>query len=259
MKAQILSNGGKTGEIELPRVFSERIREDICQKYFEVEKKIQPYAPFLEAGKRHSASGRISHGRRKWRTAYGKGISRIPRKIFWRRGDHFYWVGAEVSGTRGGRQAHPPKVVHFLTKSKINKKEAKIAIMAAIASTANLEFLRKRYETLRNVKVELPIVVNGEVLKLKAKEFYAFLGKNIPSLMNVALKSKDIRAGKGKLRGRRYKENQGMLMVIGKDETAKFQGIDIRKLDDIEIKDLFPIGRVVMYTEKAIKELGEIK
>jgi large subunit ribosomal protein L4e len=256
MKAQILSNNGKAGEVELPKIFLERIREDICQKYFEIEKEIQPYAPYLEAGKQHSASGRISHSRRKWRTAYGKGISRVPRKIFWRRGDHFYWVGAEVSGMRGGRRPHPPKVVHFLTKRRMNKKEARIAIRSAIASTANLEFLRRRYETLRDVKVELPIVIAGDVLKLKAKEFYVFLEKNLTNLMGVTLKSREIRAGRGKSRGRRYKENQGMLLVVGKDENAKFQGIDIRKLDDVEIKDLFPIGRITMYTENALKDLA---
>ena len=115
MKAKVLSIEGKEGkEVELPKCFSSKIREDIAQKYFEAEKRMQPYAPFYLAGKQASASGKIRHGRRLWKTAYGKGISRVPRKIFSRSGNRFSWQGATVASARGGRQAHPPKVEAML-------------------------------------------------------------------------------------------------------------------------------------------------
>jgi len=123
MKAKVLSiKNEPIKEIDLPNWFSDKIREDIGQKYFEASKRIQPHTTDILAGMKYSASGKLRHMRHKWKTTYGHGISRVPRKILWRRGDQFYWIGATVSGTRGGRRAHPPKVEHFLKEKKINKK-----------------------------------------------------------------------------------------------------------------------------------------
>ncbi len=242
----------------MPEFFSMRVREDIAQKFFEAQKKQQPYAPFFMAGKTHSASGNLSHSRRLWKTSYGKGISRVPRKIMWRRGDHFYWIGAEISSARGGRAAHPPRVEHFQKKLKINEKEAIIALQSVMAATGNIEFLRKRYLSLQNAKIELPLIIDSNLLKLNTKQFFEFLGKILGSVFNVALKHKKQRAGKGKSRNRRYKENAGLLLVIGKDEEKKIRGIDVRKLDEIEISDLYPLGRLTVYTEQAAKELSSV-
>jgi len=259
MKAQILSQTGSKGEISLPEIFSSKVREDIAQKFFEAEKKIQPYGPNPESGKHHSASGNLSHSRRLWKTAYGKGISRVPRKIMWRRGDHFFWVGAETSGTRGGRQAHPPKVARFQNEKKINKKEKRIAIESAFSSTANSEFLKKRYSTLQEIKISLPLVISSDALKLKTKEFFQFLEKNLGQVYSVAIRHKKQRAGKGKMRNRRYSENAGLLLVIGKKESKNISGIEVRKISEVEISDLFPLGRLTIYTENAVKELNQVK
>src|SRR3989344_4359209 len=123
MKATLYSSlGEKKSEISLPTLFDSEIREDIALKYFEAEKFVlrQPYANYDEAGRRHSASGTISHRRHKWKGAYGKGISRVPRKKMWRRGTQFYWVGAEVSSARGGRSIHSPQGLY--STRKINRK-----------------------------------------------------------------------------------------------------------------------------------------
>lgn len=258
MKAKILTKAGSKGEIEIPKFFSGKIREDICQKFFEAQKKIQPYASFIEAGKHHSASGNLSHSRRLWKTAYGKGISRVPRKILWRRGDHFYWVGAEVSGTRGGRQAHPPKIERFLANKKINKKEAILAVQSALASTGNINFLKRRYSSLGEIKLDLPLIINSEILKMKTWEIYEILEKILENAFSIAVKHKKQRAGKGKARGRRYKENAGLLIVIGKNENLKLSGVEVRKLDELEVSDLFPLGRLTIYSEEAIKEINNI-
>ena len=176
MKSQILSiEGKKLREIELPNIFSTKIREDIMKKTFESEQITHPYGPSYKAGRQHSASGIVRHARRKWRTAYGKGISRVPRKIFWRRGDQFYWQGATIASAVGGRRAHPPRVEHFLKKKKINKKEKLIAIASAITSTISENYIKKRYESLREKNIKVPLVVSEEILKLKTKEFYNFL------------------------------------------------------------------------------------
>jgi len=135
MKADVLNiKGEKIREIELPECFSFPLREDILLKLYESSKKKQPYAPFILAGMQHSASGQIKHARRKWKTAYGLGISRVPRKVFSRSGNRFSWVGATVVSTRGGRAAHPPKVESMIKEKRINKKEKLIALFSAISS-----------------------------------------------------------------------------------------------------------------------------
>ena len=257
MKASIDSKEGKKVREEQLKLFDKNIREDLAQKVFEVEKSIQPYASFPEAGKQSSASGRIRHRRHKWRSAYGLGISRIPRKIFWRRGTRFFWVGAEVSGTRGGRRAHPPKVEHFLKIKKINKREVIQAFESAIAATANKEFVKKRYSSLG--EVEVPIIFEKGCLGLKTKDFFLLLKKVFKENFDIVLKDRKVRAGKGKRRNRKYKETAGLLMIIGKEENVKIQGIKVMKTNELEMSEFIPLGRLTVYTEAAIKELEALE
>jgi len=260
-KSKILNTQGKPGkEIELPKYFSEKIRQDIAQKFFEASKKHQPYGPNPLSGKKHSASGKLSHQRHKWKTTYGHGISRVPRKIFWRRGTRFYWVGAFIASTRGGRAAHAPQPQHFFKNKKINKKEIIIALKSALTSTSNPELIKKRYNSLENSKqINAPFIVEDNILKLKTKEFYQTLQKILGDLNKIALQKKQIRPGKGKIRGRKYKSNAGLLFIIGTNQDIKIQGIDIRKISEIKIDDLFPLGRLTLYTESAIQELNQIR
>ena len=253
MKVAVLSIDGKKEKQIETSIFDKRIRQDLAQKLYEVEKSIQPYSPFEKAGKQHSASGKVRHSRRKWRTAYGHGISRVPRKIFWRRGTQFYWVGAEIASARGGRRAHPPRVVHFQIRKKINKKEITQAFESAIASTAQGEYIKKRYEKIKNI--DAPIVVESKILKLKTKEFFSALKKILNDNFELALRKKKVRAGKGKGRNRRYKTRAGLLLIIGKDENARIQGIEIMKTNELTISKLMPFGRLTAYTEKAVDEL----
>jgi len=257
-KAFVLSVEGKPAkEIAVPEFFSEKIREDIVQKCLEARKSKQPYAPFYMAGLQASASGQLKHARRKWKTAYGKGISRIPRKIMWRRGTQFFWIGATISGTRGGRKAHPPKIKSMLNKRKINKKELKIAFLSAIAATANEQSIKKRYSSIRDEKFNAPFIIEPKITGLKAKEFIEAIKKILGNLYSIALQKKTIRAGKGKLRGRKYRRSAGMLLVTGDDENARLSGIDIKKARELSIEDLAEgkLGRLVVYTEKALEDL----
>ncbi len=262
MKASILNiNGKKTKEINLPKCFSQEIRKDIIAKVLEAKKSKQPYAPSLVAGKQHSASGKIVHRRHVWKSSYGRGMSRVPRKIMLRRGSQFNWVGAEVSSTVGGRRAHPPKIFSMINNKKINKKELKIALISAISATANEREVVNRYERLSNKKVgNLPLIVESKLTSLKAKELILSLKKILgEKLFELALKKKTVRAGKGKLRGRKYKSNAGLLFVIGEKEKLKTNAFEIKNVNNLGVTDLAKggAGRLTLYTEQAIKELGE--
>jgi len=70
-----------------------------------------------------------------------------------------------------------------------------------------------------------------------------------------ALKKKSVRAGKGKRRGRRYKSTAGILLIKGKDENIKMKGMDIKSVKELSIQDLYPLGRLAIFTEKSLEEL----
>src|SRR3989338_8466527 len=216
MKATLYTKeGSKKGSVDLPEIFSNSIREDLVQRYFEVAKKIQPYSHDPRAGRKSSAAGTISHKRHDWKGHYGKGMSRAPKKI--------------------------------------NKKEQELALNIALAATVDQKIVISRYESLDKADF-VPAVI--ESLPQKTKDLFASLKNIFSSSFDLILKKKDKRAGKGKLRGRKYKSNSGLLIITGKDETSKFSGVDVKSIKELQISDLYPLGRIVLYTKKAIDEFG---
>ncbi len=260
MKANVLDiNGNKLKEINLPNSFSEKIRKDIVEMILWIKRVKQPYSPSLVAGKQHSASGKIRHRRHVWQTHYGRGMSRIPRKVMSRRGSQFNWEGAEISSARGGRRAHPPRVLSMIKKRKVNKKELNIALNCVLSASANKKFVVKRYGKMdkKNLR-ELPIIVESKFTELKTKEILKLLKKILgENLFRIVVKNKSIRAGKGKLRGRKYKSNSGILFVVGEKERLKTNIFDVANIKNLSINDLAKggLGRLVVYTEEAIKNL----
>lgn len=248
------SKGEKKSQIELPKLFSIRVREDIVKKFYEADKFIQPYSSFVEAGKRQSASGTISHKRHDWKGHYGRGISRVPRKTIWRRGTQFFWVGANIPGARQGRRAHPPKGVG--KEKKINKKEIQLAMNSAFAATSQKQFILKRYSSLEKID-NAPFIIGS--LPTKTKELRDLINKILGEASRLAFKQKTVRPGKGKTRGRKYKSNAGILIVTAPNEKAKFSGFDIVTTDTISISDLYPLGRLTIYTQKALEALSETR
>lgn len=261
MKTKIINSQGKEGkEIDLPSLFSGKVREDLAQKYYELlrHEKKHVYGSSPLAGKMFSALGKVGHRRHKFRSHYGRGISRVPRKVFWRRGTQFYWEGAGISSTKGGRRAHPPKPVK--RKKKINKKEKIIAMKSVLASTINPEFVKKRYSSLEDKEIKkLPVVVDNKLLDMKTKEFFQSLEKILGDLYDISKKKIRKVAGKGKRRTGKKRKSAGLLLVIGNEEKSKVKkGVDVRKVLDLDVDDLWPLGRLTLYTEKAIEDLKEL-
>jgi len=258
MKTKLIDKTGKEkGSVDLPKNFSARIREDILLKVFEAQKGIyaQAYGSMEGAGAQYSASGISRKKRHAWKGTYGKGISRIPRKIMSRHGSSFNWIGATVSNTRGGRRPHAPRSAKN-PFNKINKKELLIAFNSAFAGTIDSKFLEKKY----GYKVESGFVFEEKILDIKTKDFIVTMKKIFGDAFSTVLKHKSVRAGIGKMRGRKYKSNAGMLFVLGNEEKMNRKGIEIMNVNDLTVKDLSPNGapgRLVCYTEKAIKDIGE--
>ena len=262
-KASVLDiNGKEKSKMDLPMVFSEKVREDIVFKVIEAKKRTQPYAPNPLAGN-YAASGKMSHRRHTWQGHYGKGMSRIPRKVMSRRGTQFNWVGADIPGARGGRRAHPPKILSMLKEKKVNKKELRFAINSLISASANKMLVSKKYSRLEEKDIrELPLIVENKILTLKTKEFITSL-RNIlgEKLLGVALRERVQRSGKGKARGRRYKTNSGLIIIVGDKEKMKANIVEVTTIKHIGVNNLGNggLGRLAIYTEEAIKEIGAIK
>jgi len=255
MKAKLYDKNGKSkGDVNLPKCFNGRIRADILLKVFETQKGsfTQAYGAKEGAGAQYSASGISKKKRHDWKATYGKGISRVPRKIMSRTGASFNWIGATVSNARGGRRPHAPRAGKNLFK-KVNKKELVIALKSALIGTFDKVSLKKKFGR----EVNVGGVFASDILEVRTKDFLKAM-RNIFGDENF-MKKRSIRAGIGKMRGRKYKSNAGMLFVIGNKESMKRGGVDIVRVEDLCVKDLAPngvAGRLVCYSEKAIEEIG---
>jgi len=263
MKSTILTIDGKEkGKIDLPKCFSAEIRTDILSKVLEAKKNHQTYGAMPLAGMQASASGKLVHQRGVWKSQYKKGISRVPRKIMTRRGSQFNWVGAFSPNTIGGRRAHPPKAIKEWG-NKINKKELQIALYSALSATTNPKVIAKRYSRLEEKDIKsVPFIVEDKITSLKAKELLLSLKKILGGkLFDIATKKKKVRAGIGKMRGRKYKSNAGVLVVVGKKEKIKTNAFETKNVGELSVVDLAKggAGRLTIYTENAINELGARK
>jgi large subunit ribosomal protein L4e len=261
MKIQILDKAGKKIKEKETGLFEEPIRVDIIAKVVEAEKDWQPWSPRFRAGMDRSASGNVTHRRHVWKSDRGKGSSRIPKKTLWRRGTQFSWEGAIIPSTKGGRRAHPPK--SEVNDKKINKKELLKALRSALSYVSNFEKVKSKYASLegKNIKLEnnFPLVIENKAIDLKTKEFLDSLKQILGDLNSIAIQNKTIRAGIGKMRGRKYKRNAGLLLVLGDKEEKRINGIEVVKVNELTVSDLASNGaRLTMFSETAIEELEKI-
>ena len=260
MKAQVYDlEGKKTKTIDLPVQFFEEIRQDLVMRTFLAYQSHnrQPYGAYTKAGQR--ASAELSRRRRDFKTAYGHGISRIPRKSLWHRGTQFGWVGAFAPGTVGGRKAHAPKSQKIWFK-KINKKERRKALRSALAASVVPELIKSR----GHLFLEAPLILDSKMESInKTKNVEILLEKLKLEKELERISQIKIRAGRGKSRGRRYITKKGPLFVVSNEcplikSARNIPGIDICTVENINIALLAPggtPGRLTIYSENAIDKI----
>ncbi|MDI9619893.1 MAG: 50S ribosomal protein L4 [Candidatus Nezhaarchaeota archaeon] len=245
--------GNEAGRIGVPEVFACEVREDIIKRAYlaAFTARIQPQGRDPMAGKRTTAES--------W--GVGHGVARVPRVKGGRypKAAHAAFVTMAV----GGRRAHAP-CVEKVIRERINKKEKKLAITSAIAATANRELVLKRGHILSE-KLALPIILKKDVEDLEetrqARELLVKLG-----LWSDVLRVRErvkVRAGKGKMRGRRYKEGRSLLVVLsGKCKAAKafrnLPGVTVAYVGNLSVMHLAPggvPGRLTVWSEEAIRKM----
>lgn len=250
----------EVGKLKLPEQFSESFRPDLIKRAFDALRshKRQSYGADPLAGKKTSA--KLSRRRRKYRGAYGKGISRVPRKIMTRRGMQMNWVAAFAPGTVGGRRAHPPKSEKIFWQ-KINKKERKKAIRSSLSAVVDKKIVESRGHF---VPEKYPFIVSSEIENIaKTKDFVIVLEKLGFEKDLERADIKKIRAGKGKSRGRKYKKRKGPLVVVSENCKLLVSGRNVPGVDVVDVKNLnvellapgsHP-GRCAIITDKAVKKI----
>ncbi|MFT4312797.1 MAG: 50S ribosomal protein L4 [Candidatus Woesearchaeota archaeon] len=265
MKVNIINvKNENSGSVDLPSQFSEPVRVDLIRRAVLAiqSNSRQSYGASPMAGKRHSAE--LSRRRRKYRGSYGKGISRVPRKILSRNGVQMHWVGAVAPGTVGGRRAHPPKS-EKIWDIKINDAERRKAIRSALSATMDKEIVSARGHKIPD---SYPFVLSKDFESVqKTKDFVQAL--HSVGLTNELERSSitSIRAGKGTMRGRKYKKVVGPLVVVSKTCDAikaarNIPGVEVVDVANINVEKLAPgtqAGRLTLYTESAIAEIEKSK
>ncbi|KAJ8602153.1 hypothetical protein CTAYLR_003504 [Chrysophaeum taylorii] len=250
------ADGNATGTAPLPGVFSAPIRPDLVQfVHTNMAKNArQAYAVSMKAGHQTSAES--------WGT--GRAVSRIPRVQGG--GTQRSGQGAFGNMCRGGRMFAPTKVWRKWHR-KINLNQRRYAICSALAASACPPLVMARGHKIDQVP-ELPLVVSGVEGLAKTKEALALFGSvGAKDDADRCAASKKLRAGKGKMRNRRYTHRKGPLVVYSSSDAEvpkaarNLPGVDLCCVDRLNLLLLAPgghLGRFVIWTEEAFLKLDAL-
>ena len=239
-------NGEKTKEIKLPSLFNFEIRPDIIKRAVVAlqSSRRKVYGPGKDAGMKHVVEW--------W--GKGRGVARTPRLKNSNR-------GAQAPNTVGGRRAHPPKLNKNYSK-KLNKKESRIARASALSATAKKEFVKSRGHIFDD-SITLPVIVDESVVsEKKSSQIINFL-KNLKIYDDIvrAKNGTKIRAGKAKMRNRKYKVPRSILFVHSSSDgfigARNLPGTDVVSLSNLNTEHLAPggiPGRLTVYSLSAIQQ-----
>jgi large subunit ribosomal protein L4e len=244
--------GKKVGRLRIPQIFRTPNRPDVIRRAVVAiqSHRFQPQGRDVSAGKRTTAESRGT----------GLGIARVARLKG--RGQRAAFIPFAV----GGRATHPP-VVEKKIRKKIPRKEMRLALRSAVAATASKETVASRGHRVDDIP-DFPLVVVDEIQNLKktreVEEAFIHLGV-WPDLFRVK-ESRKVRAGKGKMRGRKMKQAVGPLLVLTKNEgiaeaARNLPGVDIASVDNLNVELLAPgthPGRLTVWTNSAFEKVDEL-
>jgi large subunit ribosomal protein L4e len=233
--------------IELPEVFMRDIRVDLIRRAVVSAQanRRRPYGPNPTSGMRHAVST--------W--GKGRGVARVQRISGQR-------TAAESPGTVGGRRAHPPRPARDWSK-KINRKERRLARASAVAATRHSELVSRRGHIF-DTSTTLPIVVEDDVELLETTREAIELLRSIKIYDDILrAKKRKIRAGRGKMRARKYRQSRSVLIALSSSSESRnafsnIPGVDVSTAKLLDTEMLAPggePGRLVLFSESALEEL----
>jgi large subunit ribosomal protein L4e len=244
-------NGKVSKKVDVPEVFDTPYRPEVIKRAVvaTASNSRQPYGPAPDAGIKHSVST--------W--GKGRGVARVQRQKAGRK-------ATESPNNVSGRRAHPP-LPERKWERKVNQKERILARLSAIAATGDADVVRTRGHQFED-SVSFPIIVEDKIQDL------ATTAEVVEILENIGLgydldRAKDgrkIRAGKGKMRNRRYRTPVSILLVVADKDKALFMGaanlpgVEVAAVSGLNASLLAPggdAGRLTVFSESAIAKMGE--
>ncbi|EPY36615.1 large subunit ribosomal protein L4e [Angomonas deanei] len=249
------SSDAVVGNVPLPAVFTAPIRSDIVQFVHTnmAKNSRQAYAVNRLSGMNHSAHS--------WGT--GRAVARIPRISGG--GSSSSGSGAFGNMCRGGRMFAPTKIFRRWHR-KINLHQKRLAVVSALAASSLPSLVMSRGHKIENIP-EVPLVVEDSIQGYeKTKEAVAFL-RAIAAIddINRVNDSRELRAGRGKMRNRRYVARRGPMLVLPDNKgTRAFRnifGLDLANVNALNLLHLAPgghVGRFVIWTKGAFEQLDAI-
>lgn len=250
-KCSIYTLQGKAvSKTMLPSVFETPLRPDVIKRAVLAiqSHRFQPQGRDPRAGKRTTAESR----------GVGLGISRVPRI----KGGNRAAFGVSIVG---GHRAHPSKSEKEIGR-RIPRKEMNLALRSAIAATGNRETVARRGHLIDDVP-EFPLIAVDDIEQLqKTKEVEnVFLQLGVWADVFRAKESRKVRAGKGKMRGRRYKQAVGPLLVVSGGGNVcraarNLPGVNATQIERINAEMLAPgthPGRLAVWSKSAFERLNE--
>ncbi len=242
-------DGNPVGEATLPPVFSLPVRKDLVRRAFlsALTARLQPKGRDPLAGRRRVGES--------WGINYS--VARVPRLDTGR--------AVFAPQTRGGRLAFPPTTAKRLHE-RINKKEKLLALASALAATSDVELVRLRGH--RFSAPTTPVLVVDELEKIGRTQELRRVLASLKVWEDVvrAQEGTKVRSGKGKMRGRRYKEPKSLLLVVSSSESPVVRagralpGVDVVAADVLSVLHLAPgghPGRLTLMTVSALRKLEE--
>ncbi|ABL77639.1 50S ribosomal protein L4 [Thermofilum pendens] len=242
-------NGAAVERIKLPSFFKSPVRPDLIRRVYIAlfTSRLQPKGTDPLAGLRTTAES----------LGVGHGIARVARIKGGLR-------AARVVQAVKGRRAHPPRVEKII-REEVNRKEKRKALLSALAAVASRDFVLKRGHVVPDIP--LPVVVADDLESIsKARDLRAFLEKlGLWKDVERAQTNTRVRAGKGKMRGRRYKKPKSLLIVVGEARgielaARNMPGVDVVTYKELSVLHLAPggnPGRLTVFTKSAVKGLEE--
>jgi large subunit ribosomal protein L4e len=262
-KANIFGiDGTVKSQMELPIVFSTEYKPQLIQRAAQALQttKKQPKGANPRAGKMNTARYKGYRGVPAKHRTINVEHARLPRLK--NRGALLYGRVASVPHAVGGPAAHPLKAWETIVE-EINKKERKLALKSAIAATADKSLVEKRFV----VEGSLPIIVEDKLEAVKKTKEVSLILSKVGAGKDVESAKGKIRhrAGKGKARGRVWKQKKSVLIVTGKNSPVLKAARNLPGVDSVTVKSLnvdllapgAEAGRLVVWTESAVKELNE--
>ncbi len=248
--------GKEIESVEVGSIFSAHFRPDIIKRAVLASRRNRqiPYGVDPQAGKRTSAES--------W--GAGRGAARIPRVKGSR--THSASRGAFIPFAVGGRQTHPPEGQQKFHE-KVNRKEKALAKKSAIAATGNSILVESRGHIIEEVQY-LPLIVSDDLESLKKTQEVETVFNNLGLLYDLAKakrRKSQVRSGKGKRRGRKYKTGKSVLIVVGQDDGIRnaaknLPGVDVVLVEELNTEHLAPgthAGRLTLWTKSAIEYMRE--